>query len=63
LKIEVEKGRKRNSLSHPCKKLSGLWKYRIGGYRLICKIHDAEGTVRIIRIGHRNKVYGGHWIL
>lgn len=42
------------------KELAGLWKYRIGNYRVICDIKDEEVTVLIIRIGHRGKVYGGH---
>jgi mRNA interferase RelE/StbE len=42
------------------KELAGLWKYRIGNYRIICDIKDEEATVLIIRIGHRSKVYGGH---
>jgi mRNA interferase RelE/StbE len=42
------------------KELAGLWKYRIGNYRVICEIQDEQITVLIIRIGHRSKVYGGH---
>ncbi len=42
------------------KELAGLWKYRIGNYRVICEIKDEEVTVLVIRIGHRSKVYGGH---
>jgi mRNA interferase RelE/StbE len=42
------------------KELAGLWKYRIGNYRVICDIKDEEVTVLIIRIGHRSKVYGRH---
>jgi len=42
------------------KELAGLWKYRIGNYRVICDIKDEEVSVLIIRIGHRSKVYGGH---
>jgi len=42
------------------KELMGLWKYRIGSYRVICDIKDEELTVLVVRIGHRSKVYGGH---
>lgn len=38
------------------KELAGLWKYRIGSYRVICDIKDEEVTVLIIRIGQRSKV-------
>jgi len=37
--------------------LSGLWKYRIGNYRVICDIQDSVLSVLVIRIGHRRKVY------
>ncbi len=42
------------------KNLSGLWKYRVGDYRVICDIQDQEITVLVLRVGHRKKVYGGH---
>jgi mRNA interferase RelE/StbE len=34
-----------------------LWKYRVGDYRLICKIADACLVVLVVRIGHRREVY------
>lgn len=37
--------------------LSGLWKYRIGDYRVICDIQDDTVTVLVVRIGHRRQVY------
>lgn len=37
--------------------LSGLWKYRIGNYRLICQIEDSVVTILIISVGHRKDVY------
>jgi len=37
--------------------LKGLWRYRIGDYRLICSIHDTVLTIVIIRVGHRREVY------
>ena len=42
------------------KSLSGLWKYRVGNYRIICDIQNDVLIVLVIRIGHRSKVYGGH---
>ncbi len=42
------------------KNLSGLWKYRIGDYRLICEIQKEKMVVLVLRVGHRSKVYGGH---
>ncbi|MBD5416820.1 MAG: type II toxin-antitoxin system RelE/ParE family toxin [Desulfovibrio sp.] len=40
--------------------LSGLWKYRIGDYRVIAEIQDERFIVLVIRVGHRSKVYGAH---
>lgn len=40
--------------------LAGLWKYRIGNFRVIAEIQDDNIVVLIVRIGHRSKVYGGH---
>ena len=37
--------------------LSGLWKYRIGNFRLICEIQDAKLTVLVVELGHRKEVY------
>lgn len=36
---------------------SGMWRYRIGDYRVLCEIRDDELTVLAIEIGHRSKVY------
>lgn len=37
--------------------LSGLWRYRIGDYRVICELYDKKVSVLVIRIGHRKDVY------
>jgi mRNA interferase RelE/StbE len=39
--------------------LAGLWKYRIGDHRIICEIQEKKIVVLVLRVGHRNKVYGG----
>lgn len=36
---------------------SSMWRYRIGKYRIICKIEDDELVVMVLRIGHRQDVY------
>lgn len=36
---------------------AGLWRYRIGPYRLICHIDDDAGTVLVLAVGHRRDVY------
>lgn len=38
-------------------RLAKLWRYRVGDYRLICKINDKEVTVLVINIGHRKEIY------
>ncbi|MCH8157476.1 MAG: type II toxin-antitoxin system RelE/ParE family toxin [Nitrospinae bacterium] len=34
-----------------------LWRYRVGNYRIICRLRDEDYTVLILRIGHRGKIY------
>lgn len=36
---------------------SGLWRYRIGKYRIICNIHDETALVLVIKSGKRETVY------
>jgi len=35
----------------------GLWRYRVGNYRIICDIRDADNTVVVLALGHRRHVY------
>jgi len=37
--------------------LSGLWRYRVGDYRVICELYDEKVSVLVIRIGHLKDVY------
>jgi mRNA interferase RelE/StbE len=37
--------------------LSGLWRYRVGDYRLLCRVEDEELIVLVIEIGHRREIY------
>ena len=37
--------------------LKGLWRYRIGDYRLICQIRDDELIILVLEIGHRKAIY------
>jgi len=37
--------------------MAGLWKYRVGDYRLICEIQDVRVTVFVLRIGNRREIY------
>jgi mRNA interferase RelE/StbE len=38
-------------------KLGEFWKYRVGDYRLICKIQDKQLLILVLRAGHRREVY------
>ncbi len=37
--------------------LKGLWRYRVGNYRLICQIKDNELIILFVEIGHRKNIY------
>jgi mRNA interferase RelE/StbE len=44
------------------KRLTGvdnLWRIRVGDYRIVYEIRDAELTVHVVRVAHRSKVYSG----
>jgi mRNA interferase RelE/StbE len=36
----------------------GLWRYRVGDYRLIAEIVDNEVKIIVVQVGHRSRVYG-----
>lgn len=36
---------------------SGLWRYRVGNYRIICRIEDDTLVVFVVGVGHRKEVY------
>lgn len=37
--------------------LRGLWRYRIGDYRLICQLEDERLVILALSVGHRRDVY------
>lgn len=37
--------------------LGGLWRYRIGDFRVICEIQDGELRVLVVELGNRREVY------
>ncbi|MDO8953982.1 MAG: type II toxin-antitoxin system RelE/ParE family toxin [Gammaproteobacteria bacterium] len=43
-----------DSLSGP---LHGLWRYRVGDYRIICDIQEDKVVVLVLNIGHRREIY------
>lgn len=36
---------------------AGIWRYRVGDYRVLCDIHDADVVILALEIGHRRSVY------
>lgn len=38
-------------------KLGEFWKYRVGDYRVICRIEDGRLCVLVVKIGNRREVY------
>ena len=38
-------------------KLGGLWRYRVGDYRVICQIQDGALMILVVQIGNRREVY------
>lgn len=37
--------------------LSGLWRYRIGDYRVVCDIRDHELVILVVELDRRDKIY------
>lgn len=37
--------------------LAGLWRYRVGDYRMICDIEDGVMLILVVDLEHRSRVY------
>lgn len=37
--------------------LLGFWRYRVGDYRILCRIKDEELVISVVEVGHRKEVY------
>jgi mRNA interferase RelE/StbE len=37
--------------------LGGLWRYRVGVYRILCDIQDNDVCVLVVKVGSRGDVY------
>ena len=37
--------------------LKGLWRYRIGDFRIVARIEDDRFVVLVVTVGHRREVY------
>ena len=38
---------------------AGLWRYRLGDYRLVCQLQDARLVVLVVQVARRDKAYIG----
>jgi len=38
---------------------AGVWRYRVGNYRVLCELLDAELVILALEVGHRGEVYDG----
>jgi len=36
---------------------AGLWRYRVGDYRLICRLEDERLIVLVVKVSHRRDAY------
>lgn len=55
---EVEKlGNPRSRGKRLVGNLLGLWRYRVGAYRILCDIEDDVLVILVVDIGHRKEVY------
>ena len=37
--------------------LTGLWRYRVGDYRIIAEIIDTEFIITLVEVAHRKEIY------
>lgn len=37
--------------------LLGFWRYRVGDYRILCRIKDDEVVIFVVEVGHRKEIY------
>jgi mRNA interferase RelE/StbE len=57
-RIDLENPRSLGTALHG-RRFKGLWRYRVGDYRLICQIQDDRLVVLVVEIGNRREVYRG----
>lgn len=37
--------------------LKGLWRYRVGDFRIVCDVIDGDFTIIALDLGHRSTIY------
>lgn len=54
----IDRGKNPRHFGEPLKgNLAGLWRYRVGDYRIICEIQDEKLVVLALAVGHSREVY------
>ena len=54
--VATSSNRRQFGLALTGNELGGLWRYRVGDYRIICELQDNRLVVLVIEIGHRREV-------
>ena len=58
LEDRIESCKKPRHFGEPLRgEMVGLWRYRIGDYRVICEIQDQQLVVLALAVGHRREIY------
>lgn len=52
-KLEDPRSRGKALVGH----LAGLWRYRVGNYRIVCDIEDGVLLILVVDVAHRSEVY------
>jgi mRNA interferase RelE/StbE len=58
LRERVAGGQSPKDLGKPLRGvLREFWRYRVGDYRVLCRLEDDRLVVLVVRVGHRKDVY------
>ncbi|CAN7305375.1 type II toxin-antitoxin system RelE/ParE family toxin [Pararhizobium sp. LjRoot235] len=41
----------------PGTRFGDLWRYRVGDFRILCRIQDEHLVILVVEIGHRREIY------
>jgi mRNA interferase RelE/StbE len=55
-RVDMDDPRRSGKALHGAK-FKGLWRYRVGDFRLICQLQDDRLVVLVVEIGHRRAIY------
>ena len=58
LKERIASANDPRELARPLKgEKGGLWRFRVGDYRIICDIRENQVRILVLTVGHRRDVY------